>query len=268
LSDSSKSKVRERLRLRERRYDVERRMRVKRSEQLKVLEEVFDRPTLMTVYSLLNRGYLQDISGVVSSGKESRIYWGNGSKGAELAVKIYLTTSAEFKRGMQKYLQGDPRFKRVSRDTRSLVYLWAQKEYENLRLARDAGVKVPKVVAVEKNVLLMQFIGAKGVSAPLLREALLKDPNKTFQEIVKGVANLYQKAQLVHGDLSEYNIMFWKNHPVIFDFSQAVKLDHPMSGTFLRRDLSTISKYFSRIADVPSPDALYRQVTGEGAEQV
>ena len=261
MSDSSKSKVRERLRLRERRYDVERRMRVKRSEQLKVLEEVFDRSTLMGVYSLLNRGYLEDISGVVNSGKESRIYWGHGSKG-ELAVKIYLTTSAEFKRGMQKYLEGDPRFSRVSRDTRSLIYLWAQKEYENLRLARDAGVRVPKVVAVEKNILLMEFIGAMGVSAPLLREALLKDPNKTFQEIISSVANLYQKAQLVHGDLSEYNIMFWKNHPVIFDFSQAVKLDHPMAGAFLRRDLSTISKYFSGIADVPSPDVLYGQVTG------
>ncbi len=261
-------KVRERLRLRERRQDFERRMRKKRSEEMDVLEEVFDRPTLMTIYSLLNRGYLQDIFGVVKSGKESRIYWGKSPRGYNLAIKIYLTTSAEFRRGMQKYVEGDPRFKRVDRSTRSLIYLWAFKEYDNLGLAREAGVRVPRRVAVEKNVLLMEFIGKDGVPAPLLKEAPLTNPDKTFQEILGGITRLYQKARLVHGDLSEYNVMIWRDHPVIFDFAQAVRLDHPMADTFLRRDLSNIRRYFSRmVAGVLDLDDLYRKVVAQVAEQ-
>jgi RIO kinase 1 len=264
----TEEKVRERLRLRERRQDFERRMRRKRSEEMDVLEEVFDKPTLMTVYALLNRGYLSDISGVLKSGKESRIYLGKGPGGVEVAVKIYLTTSAEFRQGMQKYIKGDPRFGRVSKGTKSLVYLWARKEFDNLGAAEEAGVRVPKRIAVEKNVVLMEFIGDNGVPAPLLREVPLTEPKKTFQRIVDSIARLYQKARIVHGDLSEYNIMMWKDTPVIFDLAQAIRPDHPMADTFLRRDITNVSRYFSSFGvETPSIEELHRQVVGKNGKQ-
>ena len=265
----SEDKVRERLTRRERKQDFERRMRRKRrSEDRSVFEEVFDKSTLMIIYSLLNRGLIEDIFGVVKSGKESRVYWGKGSEGIEIAIKIYLTTSAEFRRGMQKYIEGDPRFNDIDRTTKSLVYKWALKEYGNLKLARDAGVNVPRRVAIEKNVLLMEFIGSGGVPAPLLRESPLEEPFKTYLDIIDSVMKLYHKAQLVHGDLSEYNIMVWKGRPVVFDLSQAVKLDHNEAGTFLKRDLANISNYFARIGvDVPDLDELYRQVITNSAKQ-
>ncbi|MBS7623330.1 serine protein kinase RIO [Candidatus Bathyarchaeota archaeon] len=243
-------------------------MREKRSEDMQVIEEVFDKPTLMTVYSLLNRGYLKSIFGVAKSGKESRVYWGKSPEGLDLAVKIYLTTSTEFRQGMQKYIEGDPRFERVSKKTRSLIYTWARKEFDNLKLAEEAGVRVPRVITVEKNVLLMEFIGMDGMSAPLLKETPLKDPERMFQRIVEDMRKLYSRAGLVHGDFSEYNIMVWWGEPVIFDLSQAVKLDHPMADRFLRRDISNIAGYFSRIGvNVPGLEEIYRQVVGEGAEQ-
>ena len=69
------------------------------------------------------------------AGKESKLYWGKDKEGNNLAIKIFLTVSAEFKKGMLIYIQGDPRFTRVKRDTRSLIYLWAQKEFKNLHTA-------------------------------------------------------------------------------------------------------------------------------------
>jgi RIO kinase 1 len=268
LNRLSGRKVHERLRLRERRHDLERRMREKRSEDMQVIEEVFDKPTLMTLYSLLNRGYLKSIFGIAKSGKESRIYWGKSPEGLDLAVKIYLTTSTEFRKGMQKYIEGDPRFERVSKRTRSLIYAWARKEFDNLKLAEEAGVRVPKGITVEKNVLIMEFIGMDGTPAPLLKETPLKDPEWMFQRIVEDVRKLYRLAGLVHGDLSEYNIMVWEAEPVIFDLSQTVKLDHPMADTFLRRDISNITGYFSRVGvNVPDLEEIYRRVVGEDAEQ-
>jgi RIO kinase 1 len=242
-------------------------MRKKRSEEMQVFEEVFDKTTLMTIYSLMNKGYIQDIFGVLRSGKESRLYWGRGSGNIDIAIKIYLTTSSEFKQGMQKYIGADPRFKRIDRSTKSLIYLWARKEFDNLKDAQESGVNVPKRIAIDKNILIMEFIGENGKPAPLLREANLKNPQKTFDQLIKNITKLYRQARLVHGDLSEYNIMIWKNKVVIFDLSQAVRLEHPMAKNFLKRDLSNIINYFENTGiQIPEPDELYRQVVGENAD--
>ena len=228
------------------------------------LEEVFDRSTLMIVYRMLNRGYIENINGVLRSGKESRIYLGHTKRNRPIAMKIFLTTSAEFKKGRMMYIQGDPRFKHSRTDTRSLVNLWALKEFKNLQQAKGAGVKVPTPLKVEGNVLLMQFIGKRGIPAPLLRESALNHPGRVYDKIAEAVRRLYQKAELVHGDLSEYNIMMLGSNPVIFDFAQAVPPEHPMARSFLERDLLRLNEYFSKIGvTVPRIDRLTTWVTGE-----
>ncbi|HYB92857.1 MAG TPA: hypothetical protein VED00_01785, partial [archaeon] len=72
----SNRKVEEKLLRREKRYDIERRMREKRSEEYEVLEEVFDKSTLMTIYQFMNSGVIKKVQGIVNSGKESRVYLG------------------------------------------------------------------------------------------------------------------------------------------------------------------------------------------------
>jgi RIO kinase 1 len=168
---------------------------------------------------------------------------------------------------MQKYIDADRRFQQIDRSTKSLIYLWARKEFDNLKDAQESGVNVPKRIAIEKNILIMEFIGENGVPAPLLRESNLKDPERTFNQLIENITKLYGQARLVHGDLSEYNIMIWKNKVVIFDLSQAVRLEHPMAEHFLKRDLSNIIKYFTNTGiQIPEPDELYRQVVGENAD--
>jgi RIO kinase 1 len=256
------------LRRRVARYEVKRLMRVERSEEMESLEEVFDRSTLMIVYHMLNRGYIKNIHGVVRSGKESRIYWGSGKRNKPVALKIFLTTSSEFKQGRMMYIQGDPRFKRTRTDTRSLVNLWALKEFRNLQQAKRAGVPVPVPLFVEGNVLLMEFIGRNGNPAPLLRETPLDHPGRAYDKIANAVRKLYQKAELVHGDLSEYNIMMVNLDPVIFDFAQAVPPAHPMARTFLVRDLERLNTYFTRIGvTVPNIERLTSWVVGENGNK-
>jgi RIO kinase 1 len=236
--------------------------REKDEEDYQVLEEVFDKSTLMVIYRLLNRGVLSSLHGVVKSGKESRIYRGLSSSGESLAVKIYLTVSAEFRRGMLPYLEGDPRFNSIKRDSRSLVYAWAQKEFKNLQKAVEGGVRVPKPVAVDKNVLVMEFIGDGGVPAPTLREEPPKRPSAMYKLIMASVRSLYCNAGLVHGDLSEYNVMNYRGRPVLFDLSQAVLREHPKADELLRRDLGNINRFFSKLGvDVKSVEYLHGWVT-------
>jgi RIO kinase 1 len=235
----------ERIERRQRRNDEEHRER--REEQYQVLEEVFDKATLMTVYGLLNRGVIRQLLGVVKSGKESRVYRGVGPDNESLAVKIYLTVSAEFKRGMVPYIEGDPRFKSVKHDSKSLVYTWAQKEFKNLEKARGADVRVPKPIVVEKNVLIMEFIGENGVCAPTLKEESPRNPKTMYKTILSDIKKLYRKARLVHGDLSEYNIMNDRGEPVIFDMGQSVLVEHPLARELLLRDLKNLNIYFSKL---------------------
>ena len=220
-----------------------------RSEDIAVLEEVFDKTTLLLVYRLLNKGIIDDIDGVISSGKESRIYRGINAEKQDIAIKIYLTTSKEFRRGMLTYIEGDPRFRLVRRDSRSLIYLWAQKEYKNLQRAFAADIRVPQPLYVEKNLLVMEFIGDELAAAPTLKENPPSNPQEMYDTIIQYMHRLYHVAKLVHGDLSEYNIMNFNEQPVIFDLSQAVAIAHPRAPEFLERDIANINRFFNK-ADV------------------
>lgn len=260
---SIKERVIKKLERQEKTYETTQLMKEKRSEEYDALEEVFDRSTLMTIYDLMNKGEIQNIYGSVKAGKESKLYWGTRPDGEVIAIKIYLTLSAEFRKGMLPYIAGDPRFKHVRRDPKSLIYTWARKEYRNLTEAYAVKVRVPKPIAVEKNVLIMEFIGEKGQSAPLLRETNLQDPQRTYKILLTYVEKLFKKAKLVHGDLSEYNVMIWKNNPVIFDMSQSVNLEHPNAMQLLKRDIENLNRYFKRIGvNVPTTEDVFRRVSG------
>jgi RIO kinase 1 len=233
------------------------------SSERATLEEVFDRATFMVIYELLKSDILYEVHGVVNAGKEARVYWGKNKEGKDLAVKIYLTASAEFRKGMLKYIEGDYRFKGVKRDTRSLIFTWAQKEYRNLEQASRAKVRVPRPVAVKNNVLVMEFIGKNGVNASSLKEQVPSDPEEVYGVLLTYLKRLYRKAELVHGDLSEYNIMMWNGKPVIFDMAQAVPTSHPMAEFFLRRDIANVNRFFKRLGvKVLSVDEAYKNVVG------
>jgi RIO kinase 1 len=255
--------VREKIARRER--SVERRDRMlihDHTHDRATIEEVFDQSTRMVLYRFLNSGILNEVHGVVSAGKEARVYWGKTKTGEERAVKIYLTSSAEFKKGMVMYIEGDYRFKGVKHDTRSLIFTWAQKEFRNLEAASRAKVSVPKPIAVERNVVVMEFIGKGGVSAPSLKEQSPSDPEKVYRLLLTYLKRLYQKAELVHGDLSEYNLMIWKGKLVMFDMSQSVPTSHPLAEFLLNRDITNVNKFFSRLGvNVLSNEQVYRQVT-------
>jgi RIO kinase 1 len=235
-----------------------------KSKDRATVEEVFDNTTRMVVFDLMNSGIFYELNGVISAGKEARVYWGTTKESTDVAVKIYLTSSAEFKSGMHKYIEGDPRFKDVKHDTRSLIAVWAQKEFRNLREADAAKVRVPKPIAVKSNVVVMEFIGKEGIRASTLKEQPPDDSEKVYKVIVTYLKRLYQKAKIVHGDLSEYNIMMWKGKPVVFDVSQSVSIQHPLADFMLKRDIANVNKFFRRQNVEVTPDEeLYKIVVGK-----
>jgi RIO kinase 1 len=242
--DKLRDKEREQLELKLRMIDRRDRMLTKdRSSEAAVMEEVFDRSTLLTLHYLMKSGALRNLNGVVSSGKEARIYWGERDDGSSVAVKIYFTVTSEFKKRLS-YVLGDPRFENVRRGSSNLIMVWAQKEYKNLLTAYEAGIPVPKPLAIRRNVLVMEFIGHDGKPAPLLNEVEVKQ--SYYKKVIYLINKLYNSANLVHADLSEYNIFKHEKSLILFDFGSAVDVRHPLSKEFLLRDLNNINRFFTK----------------------
>lgn len=245
--------------------------RFKDEDLFKTVEEVFDRATLEGLYYLINRHIIDIMYGAVASGKESKLYLALSPRKEPVAVKIYLTASSEFRKGILKYIMGDVRFEGVRKDTRSLIYAWAQKEFKNLKRAVDAEVRVPKPIAVYRNILVMEFIGTEGGPAPLLKDAEVADLNEALKVVMFYIHRLYRRAELVHGDLSEYNIMVKEGELVLFDFGQAVLTSHPLAEELLKRDISNVLHYFERRGAVKrrwSLETVYELVVSGSEEEL
>ncbi|HKL29019.1 MAG TPA: serine/threonine-protein kinase Rio1 [Natrialbaceae archaeon] len=236
------------------------RKRIKDADQFKVEASVFDDATFAALYKLVQDGHIAAFGGPLSTGKEANVYQAlggadEGEEGTEVAVKVYRINASDF-RDMREYLTGDPRFEEIRGDKKAVVLAWVRKEYANLRRAMAAGVRVPEPIAVERNVLVMEYIGTEAGRAKRLNEVHVENPETAYEVVREYMRRLYD-AGLVHGDLSEYNIVFHEGQLVIIDLGQAVTVHHPNSREFLERDCENVANFFARQGvDVTGDDLL------------
>jgi RIO kinase 1 len=238
--------------------------KVKDEDIIKTVDEVIDSFTNYHLYKLTNKRIIKEIKGSFSSGKESKLFWGKGFNNEDLAIKIFLTSAAEFRKSIKEYIYGDPRFESIPNKFRSLIYLWAKKEFNNLKRMKKYEINVPEPKGLSGNVLVMEFIGESGYRAPLLNEIYNELDSETLLKIYNEVKENLQKmicnANLVHADLSEYNIMYWKSKVYIIDVSQSVDLNHPNAISFLKRDLKNVYSFFSKLIEVEEYEELERGI--------
>jgi RIO kinase 1 len=221
--------------------------------------EVFDQTTLLALYKLISDRRIETVDYPVATGKEGNVFHATAREGG-VALKIYRVNTATF-RSLSEYIVGDPRFKKVGRSFREMISVWAQKEFKNLHRMHEAGVRVPRPILVHENCLLLDYLGDDTMPAPVLRTVALKDPAAVYDEVVTSMKAI-RKAKLVHGDLSEYNLLWWDGHPWIIDCAQAVTFEHPLSQDWFLRDCANIARYFSRLGVPADADHLAETVLG------
>ena len=236
------------------------RTKEKDSETRKTYDEVFDHAALLTIAQLITDGVLSTLDYPVSTGKEANVFHATGPDRRAKAVKIYRIATATF-RNIAVYIEGDPRFKKVKRATRPTLLAWAQKEYKNLVRMGDAGVRVPNPERVLDNVLVMEYIGDETQPAPSLREVALEDPYAVFNDVVANMRGI-RESELVHADLSEYNLLWWAGQVVVIDVGQAVTLDHPRAAEWFKRDVANVARFFKRRRVDVTPATLERAILG------
>ncbi len=223
----------------------------------RVFDQVFDRMTLMSLYKLMKGGTIDTLDFPIARGKEAHVFHATDIDGKTVAVKIFHTSNAVFKNLIQ-YIEGDRRFGGLRRRHRDLVDIWVRKEHRNLsRLARW-GLNVPKPLGIHKNVLVMEYLGTDISASPKLREVEIENPEVVFEELLEFLAVCWQKANLVHGDFSPYNILWHNDGPVVIDVGQAVIQTHPKAQEFLVRDVTRLVEWASKNGvEITLAEAMY-----------
>jgi RIO kinase 1 len=184
-------------------------------------------------------------------------------------VKIYRISSSTFN-SMEDYILGDPRFRNVRHSKRDIIFAWTKKEQRNLVRAKEAGLKVPEPFVAERNILVMEFMGEDGIPYPQLKDYRMEKETakEAFDTIINYIDLLYNEANLVHGDLSEYNILIIPEteEPVFIDMGQSVTREHPRSIEFLIRDIENITRYFKKYSISADPHELYKLIRNKEAK--
>lgn len=225
----------------------------------KTVNEVLDKLTTLTLFNLIKSKTIAYVNGVVRAGKESVVFWAVSPDNNDIALKVYLVTTSSFKK-RATYILGDPRFSRIKKGTRNLVYLWAKKEHQNLTRCVRNSIPVVKPITVKNNVLALEFVGKDGIPEKTLIESEVNGDD--YKSAIRLIKQLYKKARLVHGDFSEYNIFKTENGLVLFDLGSAVDLEHPKAHEFLKRDIENISNFFVRRGlTVKNPIDIINEVT-------
>lgn len=246
-----------------------------RRDNTATAEMGIDEPTRLRLYKLINNQVLQQVNGIISTGKEAVIlhadtdpsYEGELMLPKECAIKIFKTTLNEFKQ-RDRYIKDDYRFKdRFSKqNNRTVINMWAEKEMHNLMRMQKFGINCPQVITLKKNLLVMSFIGSNNIAAPKLKNAILSDAELicAYDEVVNIMCTLYNDCKLVHADLSEYNILWHDEKCWLIDVAQSVEPGHPSALEFLMRDCDNISTFFTRkgCPEVRSKELLFSYITG------
>lgn len=244
---------------------------VDRSERATV-ENVMDPRTRLILYKLVNSGILKEINGCVSTGKEANVYYALSGDGSPAALKVYKTSILGF-RDRDQYVVGEFRFQRYCKSNpRKMVRTWAEKEARNLTRLQDGGVLAPAVKLLRQHVLVMEFLGEDGWPAPRLKD--VKFPSNAaldscYLDLCCTMRKMFGRCRLIHGDLSEYNLLLYRGRVVVIDVSQSVENDHPRAMDFLRRDIVNVNAFFRAQghANLFSLQDLYHFITAAPAHR-
>ncbi|MCL2291576.1 MAG: serine/threonine protein kinase [Nitrososphaerota archaeon] len=122
-------------------------------------------------------------------------------------------------------------------------HLAAEKEFQALQIVYKNKVAVPKPICHNRHVIVMGIIEGGELS----KWRKISHPERVLKEILRNIRKAYLKAHIIHGDLSEYNIILKPDmHVLIIDWPQYVLWDHPNASELLQRDIQNVLTFFNR----------------------
>ena len=239
---------------------------------------------LSSLGTFYDQALITDVLYVVRGGKEATVYCcaAHPSTGVELlAAKVYrprmfrqIRNDALYREGRELLTEGgravkktDHRIMRaVGKKTgygMQVAYTsWLMHEFTSLQTLYAAGAAVPRPFAATENAILMGYCGDERLAAPALSQITLDDAEAEalLAETLHNI-ELMLRQDLIHGDLSAYNILYWKGKITLIDFPQVVSSEDNRSAyAILHRDVTRVSEYFARQGAPSDPEEITDQL--------
>lgn len=216
----------------------------------------------------------------IKSGKEATVYRCRGTAASgheQLALKIYRPRSQRSFKNDARYREGSLIYRIGGGNTRAARALrggtrfgrtvqeatWTAREWEVLRQLHGAGLSVPEPVHATDRAILMELCqdGDGGVARPLAAARLSAEvATRLFHALCADVERMLW-LDVLHADLSPFNILWNGDAYRIIDFPQAV--DPRFNGnalSFLQRDLENVGRFCARFAELPDPGTLALEI--------
>ena len=228
---------------------------------------------LSSMHSFYHEGLITDVLAQIKGGKEASVYRCQASTatgGGMLAAKVYrprmfrnLRNDKMYRQGREILLAGGAQAGRDGGHIRRAIRKksafglqaahtsWLMYEFTAMEQLYEAGGAVPQPIAPSPNAILMSYHGDERMAAPTLNTVRLErdEAEELFREVLRNI-DLMLQHDLVHGDLSAYNILYWapEGSPgeiTLIDFPQVINLrTNPKAHFVLKRDIQRICEYF------------------------
>ena len=196
----------------------------------------------------------------IKSGKKARVYRVM-LDGDLVAMKVYKKPEERNFKNTGAYLLG--KYYRRSSERRAVAKNnkfakklkhenWVKREFFMLQKLFESGANIPRPILQIDDAIFMELLGNENLVAPRLCDIELEktEAEKAFNSVIKSM-EVFWNFGIVHADLSEFNILWWKSRPYIIDFPQSIdRRMHPNPIEVLDRDLKNVVKYFSRYLDI------------------
>jgi RIO kinase 1 len=229
-----------------------------------------------SIEHFLDEGLIERVIRPIKGGKEASVHLCRANPrttGEDLAaLKIYHPLDRRDFRDESLYRDGEwikERRIRVALEKRTRFGrevqggIWVNREWETLKTLSDAGVPVPRPIEATERAILMTYVGDEDAAAPQLHRHDPSGPAETedlLDQCLRAVERMLFH-DVVHGDLSPYNVLVWDGRIWVIDLPQAVdprKNRHAES--LLTRDVSRICDHFARRGTVRDGEAFARDL--------
>jgi RIO kinase 1 len=204
----------------------------------------------------------------IKSGKEAEIFLLKNPQGEFFALKCYFPPEERTFRQSTMYTEG--KFSKSfsegkaidskgARGKKIAFRKWVQREYYLLKQASELLENIPKAQAIRDDKILMEYLWNSQEWAKKLADTTLhsEEAQKYFSEILHSIIVFWKELGIVHGDLSEFNILDWNHRPYIIDFPQALDIrNNPHAKALLERDIRSICNHFSQYFPINTQETL------------
>lgn len=217
---------------------------------------------------------IEKLNGVIGHGKESTVLHATGrdhedNPGQEVAIKIFKSNNSMAFKTRDTYNKSKcPSYKfDKPKSKNDSLNKWAERGFKNLKLLRRANINCPDAISLKKHVLVMTFLGNDASPSPRLKDVQLDDiqMRNSYEQVIDIMKRMYNDCDLIHGDLSEYNLLWHKNQVYVIDVSQSMFTSHPNANGFLYRDCKNILDFYTKMGlnDLLDEKSLFMLICGK-----